>query len=67
MGLLIFKEDFIATKQLFAFIAYGRCCKYIKGKLSKIRLAVIPLLLVLNNIEVFRIFNLKNIYIKVLL
>ena len=67
MGLLIFKEDFIATKQPFAFIAYKKYCKYIKGKLSKIKLAVIPLLLILNDIKVFRIFNFKNIYIKILL
>ena len=67
MGLLIFKEDFITTKQPFAFIAYRRYCKYIKGKLSKIRLAVVLLLLILNDIKVFRIFNFKNIYIKVIL
>ena len=67
MGLLIFKEDFIAIKQLFIFITHKKYYKYIKGKLSKIRLVIIPLLPVLNNIKVFKIFNFKNIYIKVLL
>ena len=67
MGLLIFKEDLIATKQPFIFIAHGRYYKYIKGKLSKIRLTIVPLLLVLNNVKVFRIFNFKNVYIKVIL
>ena len=63
----IFKEDLTATKQPFAFIAYKRHRKYIKDKLSKIRLAIVLLLPVLNNIEVFRIFNFKNICIKVVL
>ena len=67
MGSLIFKEDLIATKQPFVFIAYRRHCKYIKGELSKIGLAVVSLLLVLNNVEVFIIFNFKNVYIKVIL
>ena len=57
----------LVTKQPFAFIAYGRHCKHIKGKLSKIGLAIISLLLVLNNAKVFRIFNFKNICIKAVL
>ncbi len=67
MGSLIFKEDLTAIKQLFAFIAYKRHCKHIKGKSSKIGLAVVLLLPVLNDIKMFKIFNFKNIYIKVLL
>jgi len=66
-GSLIFKEDLIATKQPFIFIAYRRHYKYIKGESSKIRLAVVSLLLVLNDVKVFRIFNFKNVYIKVIL
>ena len=64
---MIFKEDLTATKQPFVFITYRRYRKYVKGKLSKIGLTVVPLLPVLNNIKVFRIFDFKNVCIKVVL
>jgi len=66
-GSLIFKEDLTATKQLFTFIAYRRHYKHVKGESSKIGLAMVSLLPVLNNVKVFRIFNFKNVCIEVLL
>jgi len=58
---LSLKEDLVATKQLFIFVAYRRHCEDIKGEVSKIRLAYIAVLLVLYKVKVFMLFKLKLI------
>ena len=60
---LSLKEDLIATKQSFIFITYRRHYKDVKGKISKIRLACIIVLLILYKVKVFILFKLKLIYI----